>query len=157
MKLLSLSLLTFLLLPFMAFAQDVELPDALSEVDWSAYGVDPSNVQVTESGLHYIIKEEGEGKTPEAGQTVVAHYSGYLPNGNKFDSSVDRGQPFTFPLGQGRVIRGWDEGFGLFPVGTKALLIIPPELGYGSRGAGSAIPPNSFLLFDVELLGIAEG
>ncbi len=151
---LRLILLAFLFLPFAALAQDTDLPNALNEVDWESYEVDPANIQTTETGLMYIIKNEGEGETPQAGQTVVAHYSGYLPNGNKFDSSVDRGQPFSFPLAQGRVIRGWDEGFGLFPVGTQALLIIPPDLGYGSRGAGNAIPPNSFLLFDVELLEV---
>ncbi|MBX3102548.1 MAG: FKBP-type peptidyl-prolyl cis-trans isomerase [Bacteroidetes bacterium] len=97
----------------------------------------------------------GEGRTPVAGDKVVAHYHGLLTNGNKFDSSFDRGKPFSFTVGQGQVIRGWDEGFTLFPVGTRAVLFIPPALGYGSRDIG-AIPPNSELVFHVELVDIAE-
>ena len=103
----------------------------------------------------------GEGAAIAAGSTAVVHYTGWLfdpaaedRKGSKFDSSVDRGQPFRFPLGAGRVIRGWDEGVTGMQVGQKRTLIIPPELGYGSRGAGGVIPPNATLVFDVELLGI---
>lgn len=108
----------------------------------------------TDTGLEYEIIKEGTGAAPKAGQTVVVHYTGWLTDGKKFDSSVDRGQPFKFTLGAGRVIRGWDQGLALMKVGDKRKLIIPPELGYGARGAGGAIPPNATLIFEVELLGI---
>ena len=109
----------------------------------------------TASGLYYVIDVEGTGAMAQPGQTVVAHYTGTLfDDGKKFDSSVDRGQPFEFPLGQHRVIAGWDEGFGLFKVGSKGKLIIPSSLAYGSRGAGGAIPPNADLVFEVEMLGV---
>jgi len=108
----------------------------------------------TGSGLEYEIISKGDGAAPEAGQTVKVHYTGWLTDGKKFDSSVDRGQPFKFVLGQGRVIKGWDEGVALMKVGGKRKLIIPPELGYGSRGAGRVIPPGATLVFEVELLGI---
>jgi peptidylprolyl isomerase len=119
-------------------------------------GVDLANVVETESGLRYVVTQEGAGDTPTRGQTISAHYSGYLLDGQKFDSSVDRGQPFETPIGVGREIRGWDEAFLGMKVGEKRLLIIPSELGYGARGAGGRIPPNATLLFDVELLGIVE-
>jgi peptidylprolyl isomerase len=106
----------------------------------------------TASGLKYIDITVGTGETPTTGQTVAAHYTGWLTNGTKFDSSRDRGQEFTFPIGQGRVIKGWDEGIGSMKVGGHRLLIIPPELGYGESGAGAAIPPGATLIFDVELL-----
>jgi peptidylprolyl isomerase len=100
----------------------------------------------------------GTGATPKTGQTCVMHYTGWLSQngakGAKFDSSVDRGQPFEFPVGQGRVIKGWDEGVATMKVGGKRTLIIPPALGYGARGAGGAIPPNATLMFDVELLAV---
>jgi len=110
----------------------------------------------TASGLYYVIDKEGTGDMAKPGQTVVAHYTGTLfDDGKKFDSSVDRGQPFEFPLGQHRVIAGWDEGFGLFKVGSKGKLIIPSKLAYGPRGAGGgAIPPNADLVFEVEMLGV---
>lgn len=108
----------------------------------------------TASGLEYEVIKEGDGAAPKAGQTVVVHYTGWLTDGKKFDSSVDRGQPFKFQLGQGRVIKGWDQGLALMKIGDKRKLIIPPELGYGARGAGGAIPPNATLIFEVELLGI---
>jgi len=97
---------------------------------------------------------EGTGATPQAGQTVSVHYTGWLTNGTKFDSSHDRNQPFTFVLGRGQVIKGWDEGVAAMKVGGKRKLTIPPEKAYGDRGFPGAIPPNSTLVFEVELLGI---
>ncbi|MBD2356584.1 FKBP-type peptidyl-prolyl cis-trans isomerase [Tolypothrix sp. FACHB-123] len=113
-----------------------------------------ANTVTTDSGLQYVEIEEGTGAIPKAGQTVVVHYTGTLTNGKKFDSSVDRGQPFSFKLGVGQVIKGWDEGLSTMKVGGKRKLTIPPELGYGARGAGGVIPPNATLVFDVELLDI---
>ena len=107
-----------------------------------------------DSGLIILIEQEGEGKKPQKGQTIRAHYTGTLTDGTKFDSSHDRGQPFEFQVGMGRVIKGWDEAFLDMKVGTKASLIIPPELGYGPRGAGGKIPPNAILNFDVELVEV---
>jgi peptidylprolyl isomerase len=112
----------------------------------------------TPSGLQMTDTKAGTGAQPKSGQTAVVHYTGWLYNngqkGQKFDSSVDRGQPFEFPVGAGRVIRGWDEGVASMKVGGKRTLVIPPELGYGARGAGGVIPPNATLIFDVELLGV---
>jgi peptidylprolyl isomerase len=108
----------------------------------------------TPSGLRYIEMQEGSGKSPAAGTTAVVHYTGWLLDGKKFDSSRDRGQPFSFPVGRGRVIRGWDEGVASMKVGGKRKLIIPPDLGYGARGAGGVIPPNATLVFEVELLEV---
>jgi FKBP-type peptidyl-prolyl cis-trans isomerase len=109
---------------------------------------------VTASGLKYVDQAVGTGDVAVAGKTVSVHYTGWLENGKKFDSSVDRGQPFSFPLGAGRVIKGWDEGVQGMKVGGKRKLTIPSDLGYGSRGAGGVIPPNATLIFDVELLGV---
>jgi FKBP-type peptidyl-prolyl cis-trans isomerase FkpA len=112
----------------------------------------------TASGLKITDSQAGTGATPKTGQTCVMHYTGWLyqdgKKGAKFDSSVDRGQPFEFPIGTGRVIKGWDEGVASMKVGGKRTLIIPPELGYGARGAGGVIPPNATLVFDVELLDV---
>jgi len=108
----------------------------------------------TSSGLIYEDTREGEGAVVAAGQRVSVHYTGWLTNGTKFDSSKDRNDPFDFPLGGGRVIRGWDEGVQGMKVGGVRKLTIPPELGYGARGAGGVIPPNATLVFEVELLGI---
>src|SRR5450631_3820962 len=108
----------------------------------------------TVSGLEYWDIKVGTGPTAEKGQTVKVHYTGFLTTGKKFDSSVDRGEPFTFSLGQGQVIKGWDEGIAGMKVGGKRQLRIPPELGYGAQGGGWVIPPNATLLFDVELLGV---
>ena len=110
----------------------------------------------TASGLSYEDTQVGGGVSPQTGQTCVMHYTGWLwendAKGKKFDSSLDRGRPFSFPLGQGRVIRGWDEGVASMRVGGKRTLLIPPNLGYGASGAGGVIPPNATLLFEVELL-----
>lgn len=108
----------------------------------------------TSSGLQYIDQVVGNGDTAKAGQTVSVHYTGWLTNGKKFDSSVDRGQPFSFRLGVGQVIKGWDEGVQGMKVGGKRKLTIPSNLGYGARGAGGLIPPHATLVFDVELLGV---
>jgi len=108
----------------------------------------------TASGLKYIDIVEGTGATPQNGQTVTVHYTGTLENGKKFESSVDRGQPYEFRLGTGAVIKGWDEGLASMKVGGKRKLIIPPALGYGQRGSPPKIPPNSILLFDIELLSV---
>jgi len=108
----------------------------------------------TESGLRYVITEEGNGANAKPGANVTVHYNGTLIDGTKFDSSYDRGQPFSFVLGQGQVIPGWDEGIALLNKGAKATLFIPSPLGYGQRGSGRVIPPNSILKFDVELVDI---
>ncbi|MEZ4364980.1 MAG: FKBP-type peptidyl-prolyl cis-trans isomerase [Kofleriaceae bacterium] len=110
----------------------------------------------TPSGLSYEDTRVGTGATPSTGQTCVMHYTGWLwqdgAKGAKFDSSHDRGQPFSFPIGAGRVIKGWDEGVASMQTGGARTLLIPPELGYGARGAGGVIPPGATLLFEVELL-----
>ncbi len=108
----------------------------------------------TESGLVYEDITTGTGATAQAGQMVSVHYTGWLTNGTKFDSSKDRNQPFSFQLGAGQVIRGWDEGVAGMQVGGVRKLTIPPQLGYGARGAGGVIPPNATLIFEVELLGV---
>jgi len=117
-----------------------------------------STMTTTPSGLQYEDTTVGTGETPETGQMCVMHYTGWLyqdgKKGAKFDSSLDRGKPFEFPIGTGRVIKGWDEGVASMKVGGKRTLIIPPALGYGARGAGGVIPPNATLIFDVELLGL---
>jgi peptidylprolyl isomerase len=116
---------------------------------------DNQNIVTTPSGLQYVDVVEGTGAIPEAGQKVTVHYTGTLEDGTKFDSSRDRNRPFEFRIGQGQVIRGWDEGLSTMKVGGQRRLIIPPELGYGARGAGGVIPPNATLIFDVELLGVS--
>src|SRR5262245_18003596 len=130
-----------------------------------AAGAAPSAIAQTErktmttaSGLQITDTKVGTGATPKTGQTCVMHYTGWLyqngAKGAKFDSSLDRGQPFQFPIGTGRVIKGWVEGVAGMKVGGKRTLIIPPDLGYGARGAGGVIPPNATLLFEVALLGV---
>lgn len=113
---------------------------------------DSSQIKTTASGLQYYIVEAGKGNVPKAGQNVMAHYHGLLPNGEVFDSSFDRNSPFTFQVGQGQVIAGWDEAFQLLSVGTKAILIIPGNLAYGERGSPPKIAPNQTLHFHVQVL-----
>ena len=119
---------------------------------------EPGKTVTTPSGLKIIDTQIGSGATPRTGQTCVMHYTGWLyqngAKGQKFDSSLDRRQPFEFPIGRGQVIPGWDEGVASMKVGGKRTLIIPPNLGYGARGVGNVIPPNSTLIFEVELLGV---
>jgi peptidylprolyl isomerase len=118
----------------------------------------PGKTMTTPTGLQITDTKVGTGATPRTGQICVMHYTGWLyqngAKGQKFDSSVDRGQPFEFPIGTRRVIAGWDEGVASMKVGGKRTLIIPPELGYGARGAGGVIPPNATLIFEVELLDV---
>lgn len=115
----------------------------------------PAGAQTTSTGLQIVDQVTGDGPVPQAGQTLIVNYSGYLADGTKFDSSYDRGQPLEFVLGQNRVIQGWEEGFSTMHVGGKRRLIIPPQLAYGAQGAGNGlIPPNATLTFDVELVGI---
>jgi peptidylprolyl isomerase len=120
--------------------------------------IDPAKMTPTNSGLRYQDLVAGQGKMPGAGQTCAVHYTGWLwesgKKGKKFDSSVDRGEPFDFACGAGMVIKGWDEGVATMKVGGKRLLLIPPALGYGANGAGGVIPPNATLLFEVQLLGL---
>lgn len=111
--------------------------------------------KMTDSGLKYEDLQVGDGDEAAAGHRVTVHYTGWLLDGDKFDSSVDRNDPFAFTLGKGMVIRGWDEGVAGMKVGGKRRLTIPPQLGYGSQGAGGVIPPNATLVFDVELLAVA--
>ncbi len=110
----------------------------------------------TNSGLRYIVNEKGNGKKAAPGKEVEVNYTGYLINGKKFDSSYDRNQPIDFVLGEGKVIKGWDEGISLMQVGDKFRLIIPPDLAYGKSGAGNVIPPNSTLIFDTELMSVND-
>ena len=128
---------------------------------WIGAGITTSakaQSMTTASGLQITDTKVGTGPSPKAGQTCVMHYTGWLykdgKKGAKFDSSVDRGDPFEFTLGVGQVIKGWDEGVAGMKVGGKRTLVIPPQLGYGARGAGGVIPPNATLIFEVELLGV---
>lgn len=138
------------------------LRDALA--NWRAveavrfWEVDAVHTDMTlrESGLAYKVLVHGNGTMPQAGKSVNVHYTGYLADGKKFDSSLDRMKTFSFILGKGQVIKGWDEGVALFPVGTRVLLRIPPDLGYGPRGFPGAIPPNSVLYFDVRIMDVPE-
>jgi len=121
--------------------------------------LEDNNITVapTADSLFIVVTEKGNGPKPKVGDKVKVHYTGYLLDGTKFDSSVDRGQPFVFELGKGRVIKGWDEGIAALHKGAKAKLIIPSKLGYGARGAGGTIPPYAPLVFDVELIDITSG
>ena len=117
---------------------------------------DDDAVVQTASGLGYVDLVDGQGARPAAGDSVSVHYTGWLKDGTKFDSSVDRGQPFEFAIGRGRVIRGWDEGVASMKVGGKRKLMIPAKLGYGAKGAGEDIPPDADLEFEVEMLKIKK-
>ncbi|NEP58518.1 MAG: FKBP-type peptidyl-prolyl cis-trans isomerase [Symploca sp. SIO2G7] len=135
---------------------------AVEQAKQTAMDIDSESEQTTDaqavttpSGLKYIDIKEGDGAMPQKGQTVEVHYTGTLRDGSKFDSSRDRQSPFSFKIGVGQVIKGWDEGVASMKVGGQRQLIIPPELGYGARGAGGVIPPNATLIFDVELLNIS--
>ena len=132
-------------------------PDNTS-ADVSALGgpLESSDTRITASGLKITELSVGDGAEASAGQTVVVHYRGTLENGKQFDASYDRVTPFSFPLGAGRVIKGWDEGVVGMKVGGKRKLVIPPDLAYGSRGAGGVIPPNATLTFEVELLDVKK-
>lgn len=114
----------------------------------------PQQAITTESGLTYIVTKKGEGAQLKAGDNIIVNYTGLLTNGAKFDSSLDRGEPFQFPLGAGKVIKGWDEGFQKLKVGDHATLIIPSTIAYGERGAGGVIPPGATLIFIVEVIGV---
>jgi FKBP-type peptidyl-prolyl cis-trans isomerase len=117
-------------------------------------GPDAEGYYTSSTGLKFQDMKKGEGPRPRNGQSVMVHYVGWLTNGQKFDSSIDRGQPFEFVIGAGNVIKGWDEGVKGMHVGGQRRLLIPPQLGYGAKGAGDSIPPNSKLVFDIQLIGV---
>ena len=127
-----------------------------SHMPHSGFDVATPNTVTTASGLKYIDMKIGSGASPTKGSEVTVHYTGTLENGNKFDSSVDRGAPFVFTIGTGIVISGWDEGVMGMKEGGKRRLIVPPSLGYGNRRVGNDIPPNSTLIFDIELLEVDQ-
>ena len=133
-----------------------EMPEIILDEEAMADFLE-SDLSTTSSGLQYIIEEEGTGAVPEAGNVVQVHYTGKLADGTVFDSSYERDQPIAFPLGQGMVIPGWDEGIGLLSVGGEAKLVIPPALAYGEAGVMGVIPPNATLYFEVELVDILPG
>jgi peptidylprolyl isomerase len=141
----------------LAFALVAALSTAATLTTSTPAMSEPATV-TTPSGLQIVDTQVGTGASPKRGQICVMHYTGWLyqngAKGAKFDSSVDRNEPFEFPIGMGRVIKGWDEGVASMKVGGKRTLIIPPDLGYGARGAGGVIPPNATLIFEVELLGV---
>jgi peptidylprolyl isomerase len=133
---------------------EVELVNILAGAPAAPTKVNDADYQTTATGLKYYDFVVGTGASPKQGQQVTVHYTGWLVDGKKFDSSLDRGEPFGFAIGVGQVIRGWDEGVMSMKVGGKRQLVIPAELGYGARGAGGVIPANATLIFEVELLGV---
>ncbi|MCC6455163.1 MAG: FKBP-type peptidyl-prolyl cis-trans isomerase [Caldilineaceae bacterium] len=133
---------------------DVELVDIAPGSPAAPTAVDEASYTTTEQGIKYVDLVAGDGPAVANGQLVVAHYTGWLEDGTKFDSSLDRGEPFTFNLGMGQVIAGWDLGMRGMKVGATRQLVIPPQLGYGERGAGGVIPPNATLIFEIELLEV---
>ncbi|MGD1944384.1 MAG: FKBP-type peptidyl-prolyl cis-trans isomerase [Leptolyngbyaceae cyanobacterium] len=135
-------------------AEEETMSEEMSEEMTDEEASTEATLTTTDSGLQYEDIVEGTGAMPQSGQRVTVHYTGTLEDGTKFDSSRDRNRPFSFTIGVGQVIKGWDEGVASMRVGGQRKLIIPPELGYGSRGAGGVIPPDATLLFDVELLRI---
>ena len=151
MKTKSLSKSTFLI-PAIAISMAFAISQAL--IQGSNAQMNHPNVTTMPSGLQYEDIVVGNGPSPQMGHPVIVNYTGWLTNGTKFDSSLDRNQPFTFNIGTGSVIKGWDQGVATMKVGGKRKLIIPPSLGYGARGAGGVIPPNATLIFEVELLGV---
>jgi FKBP-type peptidyl-prolyl cis-trans isomerase len=151
---LVLALFTFFAVAFGCGSPDKSTPSAPPSTS-SPMKVSGQPV-TTASGLQYWDIVVGSGATATPGSTVKVHYTGFLTTGQKFDSSRDRGEPFSFPLGQGQVIKGWDEGVAGMKVGGQRQLRIPPQLGYGAAGAGGAIPPNATLIFDVELLEVGK-
>ena len=145
-----------LLLTFIALTAAMVFAQAGMKHTDNSKPTDVSSMKSTKTpdGLEYWDIKEGSGQVAKSGDTVVVHYTGWLTSGKKFDSSVDRGQPFDFSLGRGMVIKGWDEGVQGMKVGGTRRLTIPPQLGYGARGAGGVIPPNATLVFEVELLDV---
>ena len=136
-----------------AFAVDAQTKRRRTPTPRSSATAKPTAAAVTTpSGLTYLITKKGTGRQPKKGETVVVQYTGMLTNGVKFDSSRDNAEPFQFTLGIGQVIKGWDEGFSNLKVGDQAILVIPPSLAYGSRGAGGVIPPDATVIFVVELV-----
>ncbi|MBA2565696.1 MAG: FKBP-type peptidyl-prolyl cis-trans isomerase [Gemmatimonadetes bacterium] len=134
--------------------QDPRAPESPGSSSSKEADVNDPELTAAPSGLKYKDLAPGAGKEAKRGQTAVVHYTGWLVDGTKFDSSLDRGQPFEFPVGGGRVIKGWDEGVAGMKVGGKRRLVIPPDLGYGSAGAGGTIPPDATLVFEVELVDV---
>ena len=155
MKTAILTLLVLALLSVGTSAAQTSEPKPAPQAGTTAKATAPAAKTVTtRSGLKYVDLEVGTGAMPKRGQTVIVHYTGWLTNGKKFDSSVDRNQPFPFALGRGEVIKGWDEGVATMRVGGKRKLTIPPGLAYGAQGYPGAIPPNATLIFEVQLLRI---
>ena len=137
-----------------SFAQTKKRPVRKTPVKKTAVKTVKQQAVTTASGLTYIITQKGAGAPVKKGDEVIVNYTGLLTNGSKFDSSLDRGEPFSFSVGAGRVIKGWDEGLQLLRVGDHATLIIPASIGYGSRGAGGVIPPDATLIFIIEVIGV---
>lgn len=133
---------------------DVDLIEIIPGPPDAPAAVAESDYEFTDSGVKYATLEPGDGASPEAGELVTVHYTGWLTDGTMFDSSLSRGTPFQFVIGQGQVIAGWDDGVASMKIGEYRQLVIPPELGYGDSGAGNVIPPGASLIFEVELLGI---